>query len=65
FQQVSVDVNDVCAVSMDEINQKAQNGPIEFSIDLEQLISKIKQEHPNLCVDMQAMIERVNQHERL
>ncbi|EOI1816716.1 DUF2603 domain-containing protein, partial [Campylobacter jejuni] len=24
-----------------------------------------KQEHPNLFVDMQAMIERVNQNERL
>ncbi|EJP5046978.1 DUF2603 domain-containing protein [Campylobacter jejuni] len=65
YQQIPVDFNDVWTVAMDEIKQKAQNGTMEVSIDLEKLISKIKQEHPNLFVDMQAMIERVNQNERL
>ena len=64
YQQIPVDFNDVWTVAMDEIKQKAQNGTMEVSIDLEKLISKIKQEHPNLFVDMQAMIERVNQNER-
>ncbi len=49
YQQIPVDFNDVWTVAMDEIKQKAQNGTMEVSIDLEKLISKIKQEHPIIC----------------
>ena len=65
YQQIPIDFNDVWTVAMDEIKQKAQNGIIEINIDIDKLVEKIKREHPNLFVDMQTMVERVRQNERL
>lgn len=60
-----IDFSDVWIVAMDEIKRKAQEGVMEISIDLEKLLADIKKEHPNLFVDMQAMVERVKNNERL
>ncbi|EQB5510776.1 DUF2603 domain-containing protein [Campylobacter coli] len=65
YQQIPIDFSDVCIVAMDEIKRKAQEGVMEISIDLEKLLADIKKEHPNLFVDMQAMVERVKNNERL
>ena len=65
YQQIPIDFNDAWIVAMDEIKRKAQNGITEINIDLEKLVADIKKKYPNLFVDMQAMIERVNQNERL
>ena len=65
YQQIPIDFSDVWIVAMDEIKRKAQEGVMEISIDLEKLFSDIKKEHPNLVVDMQAMVERVKKNERL
>ncbi|HEB7570293.1 DUF2603 domain-containing protein [Campylobacter coli] len=65
YQQIPIDFSDVWIVAMDEIKRKAQEGIMEISIDLEKLLADIKKEHPNLFVDMQAMVERVKNNERL
>lgn len=65
YQQIPIDFNDAWIVAMDEIKRKAQNGIMEINIDLEKLVADIKKEHPNLFVDMQAMVERVKNNERL
>ncbi|MGN5502587.1 DUF2603 domain-containing protein [Campylobacter coli] len=65
YQQIPIDFSDVWIVAMDEIKRKAQEGVMEISIDLEKLLADIKKEHPNLFVDMQAMVERVKNNERL
>ncbi|MCH5336667.1 MAG: DUF2603 domain-containing protein [Campylobacter sp.] len=65
YQQIPIDFNDAWTVAMDTIKQKAKNGLMEVNIDLEKLILDIKKEHPNLFVDMEAMVERVRNNERL
>ncbi|EQB5525297.1 DUF2603 domain-containing protein [Campylobacter coli] len=65
YQQIPIDFSDVWIVAMDEIKRKAQEGVMEISIDLEKLLADIKKEHPNLFVDMRAMVERVKNNERL
>ncbi|TEY03558.1 DUF2603 domain-containing protein [Campylobacter sp. US33a] len=65
YQQIPIDFNDAWIVAMDEIKRKAQDGNVEVNIDLEKLVADIKKEHPNLFVDMQAMIERAKNNERL
>lgn len=65
YQQIPIDFNDAWIVAMDEIKRKAQNGDMEINIDLEKLVAEIKRKHPNLFVDMQAMVERVRNNERL
>ncbi len=65
YQQIPIDFNDAWIVAMDAIRQKAKNGVTEVNIDLEKLILDIKKEHPNLFVDMEAMVERVSNNERL
>lgn len=65
YQQIPIDFNDAWIVAMDEIKRKAQNGIMEINIDLDKLILDIKKEHPNLFVDMEAMVERARNNERL
>lgn len=65
YQQVPIDFNDAWTVAMDEIKRKAKNGLMEINIDLEKLVSDIKKEHPNLFVDMEAMVERARNNEGL
>lgn len=65
YQQIPIDFNDAWTVAMDEIKRKAKNGLMEINIDLEKLVADIKKEHPNLFVDMEAMIERAKENERL
>lgn len=59
YQQVPIDFNDVWAVAMDKINN-AKN-----EIDFEKLVKELKQEYPNLFVNMQAVAERIKKNERL
>lgn len=60
YQQIPIDFNDAWTVAMDEIKKRAKNGGLtEINIDLEKLIADIKKDHPNLFVDMEAMMERV------
>ncbi len=65
YQQIPIDFNDAWIVAMDTIRQKAKNGVTEVNIDIEKLILDIKKEHPNLFVDMEAMVERARNNERL
>ena len=53
WQNVPNDFDDVWVVAMDEIRSLAQNeGNKPVSIDLEKLISDIKEEHPNLFINL-------------
>ncbi|TQR29552.1 DUF2603 domain-containing protein [Campylobacter sp. MIT 99-7217] len=59
YQQIPIDFNDVWVVAMDEIKKQAKQGLVEVNINLEQLISKIKEQHPNLFMDMQSLAKVV------
>ena len=52
WQHMPIDVGDVWRVAMDELAR----GNFAKEPDLEKLIAKIKQEHPNLFVDMTSFI---------
>ncbi|WP_037940602.1 DUF2603 domain-containing protein [Sulfurospirillum arcachonense] len=55
WQNIPIDFKDVWAVAMDHIKHMAnheQNGAKVINVDLEELVSKIKQEHPNLFLDL-------------
>ena len=42
---------------MDEIKKQGKNGLVEMNIDLDKLMSEVKRQHPNLFVDMEAMMK--------
>lgn len=65
YQQIPIDFNDAWVVAMDEIKKRVKEGLMEFNIDLEKLVVDIKKEHPNLFMDMEAMVERVKNNEKL
>lgn len=53
WQNIPTDFDDVWIVAMDEIKHLAQNeGNKPVSIDLEKLITDIKEDHPNLFINM-------------
>jgi len=55
WQNIPIDFQDVWAVAMDEIKSMATKEADEvrvINVDLEQLINKIKQEHPNLFLNL-------------
>lgn len=54
WQNVPIDFHDVWAVAMDEIKfiSKGKIDQKAIRVDLEKLIEKIKQEHPNLFLDL-------------
>lgn len=57
YQQIPIDFNDAWIVAMDEIRKQGKNGLMEVNIDLDKLMANIKKEHPNLFVDMEAMMK--------
>ncbi|AJC91127.1 hypothetical protein (DUF2603 domain) [Campylobacter subantarcticus LMG 24377] len=65
YQQIPIDFNDVWTVAMDEIKHQVAKGIKEVNIDLDQLVSNIHIQHPNLFIDMKKMIEKVKPNERL
>ena len=55
WQNIPIDFKDVWSVAMDEIKSMATKEDKEvkvINVDLEQLINKIKQEHPNLFLNL-------------
>ena len=53
WQNIPNDFDDVWVVAMDEIKNLAQNeGNKPVSIDLEKLITDIKEDHPNLFINL-------------
>jgi len=53
WQNIPNDFDDVWVVAMDEIRSLAQNeGNNPVSIDLEKLIKDIKEQHPNLFINL-------------
>lgn len=61
YQQIPIDFNDVWVVAMDVIKKEASKGKSEFSINLDSLIARVKEEHPNLFMDMQSFAAKVAQ----
>lgn len=57
YQQIPIDFNDAWIVAMDEIRKQGKNGLMEVNVDLDKLMANIKKEHPNLFVDMEAMMK--------
>lgn len=54
WQNIPIDFHDVWAVAMDDIKSMASNGKKDskvINVDLEKLIEKIKEEHPNLFLN--------------
>ena len=49
--------SDPWIVAMDEIKKQGKNGLVEMNIDLDKLMSEVKRQHPNLFVDMEAMMK--------
>ncbi len=62
WQNIPIDFEDVRVVAMDEIKKLAskQGDKMVVSVNLEQLIQKIKDEHPNLFINMQELYPQLN-----
>ena len=58
WQNVPIDFEDVWVVAMEDIRNHArrENPNKQVSIDLDQLLKKIKKEHPNLFINLKEFI---------
>ena len=59
WQHIPSDFDDVWAVSMDKIKDIAQDSPqtLALNIDAEKIVKEIKEQYPNLFINMNEMIE--------
>ena len=62
WQNIPIDFEDVRIVAMDEIKKLAakQKDKTVVSVNLEQLIQKIKSEHPNLFLNIKELYPQLN-----
>ncbi|KAA6226723.1 MULTISPECIES: DUF2603 domain-containing protein [unclassified Campylobacter] len=65
YQQIPIDFNDVWLVAMDAIKEKFQDRGVNIDVDLDKIVAEVKKKHPNLFVDMQEMIDKARDNERL
>lgn len=58
LQKMPIDFNDVLAVCMDEIRKIGDKKQISYvSLNLDNVVEKVKKEHPNLFVDLNELME--------
>ncbi|MDO4674212.1 DUF2603 domain-containing protein [Campylobacter sp.] len=65
YQQVPLDFNDAWAVAMDAIKRLGKEGFLEAGLDLDKLVKELKKEHPNLFVDVESVVQKMRENERL
>lgn len=59
YRQVPVDFNDVWVVAMELIKRKCGKWFWDTDLDLDKLMEDLKKEHPNLFIDMDAVVQRI------